>query len=452
MKLRITDCGLRIAAPLVALLVAAIASGAAHAVETNSVYPIDLPTALRLAGAQNLDVLIAREKLREAQGNHEQARQRFFPWVSPAIGYRRHDGNVQDIAGDIFTASKQAYTLGLNLNAQVELGDAMYATLAARKRAEAANEAAEAKRQDAIAAAAAGYFELAKAEAGIAVARESVRIADDYAAQVKRAVDAGIAFKGDAFRADVQKQRNEIALRRALENRSLASARLAQTLRLNPATELVPADANLAPIDLNPQTEALDSLVTRALHARPELRQYALLQESAVAEVKGANRGPWIPTIGAFATVGGLGGGKNDDWGNFGSFGDYGLGVSWRVGPGGLFDRGRQRSADARAEGLLLEAKKQADDVTRQVVDAHTRAASLRDQLATAKQALENAEQLLKLSQERKEFGVGAVLETVQAEQELTRARLDYLTLVAALNTAQYELQRVVGAIDPAAK
>jgi outer membrane protein TolC len=122
------------------------------------------------------------------------------------------------------------------------------------------------------------------------------------------------------------------------------------------------------------------------------------------------------------------------------------------VGPGGLFDRGRQRSADARAEGLLLEAKKQADDVTRQVVEAHTRAASLRDQLATAKQALENAEQLLKLSQERKEFGVGAVLETVQAEQELTRARLDYLTLVAALNTAQYELQRVVGAIDPAAK
>jgi outer membrane protein TolC len=264
---------------------------------------------------------------------------------------------------------------------------------------------------------------------------------------VKRAVDAGIAFKGDAFRADMQKQRNEITLRRAIESRSVASARLAQTLRLNPATELVPADANLAPLELNPGTEALDALVTRALNARPELRQYTLLQESAQAEQKGATKGPWIPTIGAFATVGGLGGGKNDDWGNFGSFGDYGLGVSWRVGPGGLFDRGRQRSADARAEGLLLEAKKQADDVTRQVVEAHTRAASLRDQLATAKRALENAEQLLKLSQERKEFGVGAVLETVQAEQELTRARLDYLTLVAALNTAQYELQRVVGAL-----
>src|SRR5262245_40675198 len=33
---------------------------------TNSVHEIDLPTTLRLAGAQNLDVQIARERLAEA--------------------------------------------------------------------------------------------------------------------------------------------------------------------------------------------------------------------------------------------------------------------------------------------------------------------------------------------------------------------------------------------------
>ena len=35
--------------------------------DTNNLLPIDLPTTLRLAGAQNLDVQLAREKLAEAE-------------------------------------------------------------------------------------------------------------------------------------------------------------------------------------------------------------------------------------------------------------------------------------------------------------------------------------------------------------------------------------------------
>ncbi len=50
---------------------------------TNNVYPIDLPTALRLANAQNLDIQIARERLKEAKANHESAVEQFFPWISP---------------------------------------------------------------------------------------------------------------------------------------------------------------------------------------------------------------------------------------------------------------------------------------------------------------------------------------------------------------------------------
>jgi len=50
---------------------------------TNNVYPIDLPAALRLANAQNLDIQIARERLKEAKANHESAVEQFFPWISP---------------------------------------------------------------------------------------------------------------------------------------------------------------------------------------------------------------------------------------------------------------------------------------------------------------------------------------------------------------------------------
>lgn len=409
-------------------------------------HTIDLATALRLAGAQNLDVQLARERVREAQALHEQARLRFFPWISPSVGYRRHDGNLQDIVGDVFDASKQQYTIGAGLNLQLDLGDALYQSLAARQLARAAEEGAQARRQDTVAAAAAGYLDLARAHAVTGVAAEALRLAQEYAGQVQRAVETGIAFKGDAFRAQVQVEKNHIALRRAQEQQRLAAARLAQTLRLDPTVELIPDEAELAPLTFSEKDIALDSLVVRALAARPELRQFAALQAAARAQQDGARTGPWIPQLGAQALYGGLGGGRNGSTGNFDDTFDFLFGASWRIGPGGIGDRARLRAADARARQSELELEKTRDAVTRQVVEAHTRLHSLADQLALARRALAAAEESFILARERREFGVGAVLETLQAEQELTRAREDYLGAVAEFNRAQFDLRRAIGA------
>jgi outer membrane protein TolC len=43
----------------------------------------------------------------------------------------------------------------------------------------------------------------------------------------------------------------------------------------------------------------------------------------------------------------------------------------------------------------------------------------------------------------------GAVLEAIQAEQDLTHARLDYVNAVAEYNQAQYALERARGALSP---
>ena len=295
--------------------------------------------------------------------------------------------------------------------------------------------------------AAQGYFDLARAQASVGVAREALKISEDYASQVKRAVEAGIAFKGDAFRAEVQSQRNAMQLRAAGEQEQVASAQLAQTLRLNPATQLTPLESELVPLTLVDTSSSMDSLVTRALSARPELRQFVAQAEAAKAARKGAQRGPWIPTVGAQASFGGLGGGRNNDWGNFDDTEDYFLGLSWRIGPGGLFDRSRIRAAEAREKSSGLQSEKVRDDVARQVIESLVRARSLRDQLGSARLALTAAQETLKLSRERKEFAVGAVLETIQAEEELTRVRRDYFTVIAEVNKAQFSLQAALGAL-----
>jgi outer membrane protein TolC len=161
--------------------------------------------------------------------------------------------------------------------------------------------------------------------------------------------------------------------------------------------------------------------------------------------------GPLIPSVGAQVFVGGLGGGSRTSPDRFGESEDYQFTLGWRIGPGGLFDRGRIHAADARLKIADLSGQKLADEVTRQVTETFTRSQSLTDQISTARRAIQAAEETLRLTQQRKEFAVGVVLENIQAEQELTRARLDYLNAVAEFNKAQYALSRALGGVGQAA-
>ena len=212
--------------------------------------------------------------------------------------------------------------------------------------------------------------------------------------------------------------------------------------------ELVPQDGELVPLTLIETNTPLDSLVQQGLRLRPELKQSQALVTAANDAKNGAVYGPLIPSLGAQAFGGGLGGGKNDSTGNFGQSEDYFVSLGWRIGPGGLFDFGRVHANKARLETAKLSGEKVRDEITRQVVESHTRVQSLLDQLATAKQDLATTSETLRLTRERKQFGVGVVLEDIQAQQELTRARADYLNAIADFNKAQYALLKAIGGLQ----
>jgi outer membrane protein TolC len=381
----------------------------------------------------------------EAKAVHSSAIAQFFPWIAPGITYRQHDDKIQDVEGNIIDVNKYSYAPGAALAVQVDIGDALYKSLATKQLAKAADEAFQAQRQDSVLAAAQGYFELAFAQASVGVERQSLDINTDYERQLLHALDAGIAFRGDLLRVTVQKERSQTALRQAVERQRIVAARLAQVLHLDPTIELVAQQSELAPLSLIESNAALDPLVQQSLFSRPELKQSKSLLAASRETKNGATYGPLIPTVGAQGFFGGLGGGRSGVPDSFGPQEDYLLGLSWRVGPGGLFDFTRTRAADSRVRQAEVSQEKLRDELTRQVVEAFTHWQSVDDQLATARRALTAAEEALRLAQQRKEFAVGIVLETIQAEQDLTRARLDYLRAIAEFNKAQYALQKATG-------
>jgi outer membrane protein TolC len=408
--------------------------------------PIDLPTALRLAGAQNLEVQIASQRLSEARARRLSAVLRFLPWLAPGLQYHRHDGRAQAVpAGTVAEGHFQSLAPGITVTVQLALGEAIYGYLAARQTSHASRRALEARRQDATLSAALAYFDLARARALVQVARESLRIAEDYRRELHQAVAAGIAFRGDELRVQAQSERYQIALRRAATEQRVAAASLAQVLRLDPALELVPQEGGLVPLALVDAGARLDELLRRALTQRPELAQSEALVAAARARKIGALYGPLIPRLSAQVFGGGFGGGPDGAAGTFGAAGDYAVGLSWRIGPGGLLDFGRVGASRARLAAAQLRRLKLRDRIATEVVTVLSRVQSLSDEIELARRNLTTASEALRLTRQRKQYGVGAVLEDLQAQQALNQARSDYFVTVAELNKAQYALHRAVG-------
>lgn len=412
------------------------------------VQSIDLPTTLRLAGANNIDLALIREALVQAEAQNDAAALSFIPSLSGGVGYAKHNGAIQDVSGNVIDAYKQLHTTVGGFNSQVNLGDAIFQKLAANRLQSAAEYSVDAGRNITLFAAASAYLDLVSARANMKIAEEAVRISGDYENQLTRAVSIGLANKSDALRVSVQTQSYQVALRQAQEATVAASAKLANILHLNPTTLFAPTDEAVPQITLVPLETTPDALVSEAFDNRPELKASAASIEAADWQKTGSIYGPLIPTVGAQALYGDINGGRRGLPSNSGGAQDYALMFNWKVGPGGLFDFSRIDYAQSKLDQGKLNDAKLRDNVGRQVVQTFEGVRSAFDQLQLTKKNVELAEQSLQLSQGRKEFGVATVLEVIQAQKDLVQARASYVRSTTAYAEGQYALAQAVGRIS----
>lgn len=407
--------------------------------------PIDLPTVLKLAGAQGIDVEIAEAKLREARAAADSSTWALFPTISPGVGYRNHTGQAQSFAGPVSEVGKESVTAGATLFLSLDLGEAVYRRLAAKQTAQAAEHGLVAQRQQTVLQATLAYFDLTKSHHAVALLEDSVKTAKDYHAQIGKAVQLGLAFKGDEIRAFAQVSRLELRLRQAQDQRRADAARLAQLLRLKITEGLLPADDRPLPLTLADSRRKLDELVKGALAKRPELMEAGALHDAAQHQDDAARYAPLYPTLGAQVFAGGLGGSTSSARRDFANSTDTYVTLSWKLGAGGLFDGARTSGAEARLRQAQLTETKTRDEVIRQVVEAQSHVTYLGQQLKIAEEGVRSAEQGYKLSLARKQFAVGIVLEALQSQQDLIQARLDYAGTVGELNKAQVRLKTAAG-------
>lgn len=413
--------------------------------------PIDLPTALRLADSANPTVNLARARVEEAFARLREAQVLWLPNIDAGPAYQRHDGQIQNSRGEVFSVSKSNFFIGGGVAMRFETGDALFGPLVARQLVRAQVAAARAVNDNVGLDVALTYLDLVQVYGQLAVNAETLANAEEMLRNAASAQEAG---KGKTP-ADAPRARTEVELRREerriLETRAAqVSARLAQLLLLRPTVDLRPADPAVVPVSLVPPDTPLDDLVATGLVNRPELARDQALVGAAVARWRQARFRPLLPRLEATYLAGDFGGGTNDELGNWNGRGDGTLQAVWELRNFGLGDAARVRAERALVDQANFRVTESQAQVAAEVSAAAKEVRTRLRAIAHAQEAVRQAEETWRILVQSA-FGLAGrelrfdPLEPLLAEQALATARTQYLNEVIEYNKAQFRLYVALG-------
>ncbi|WP_406698907.1 TolC family protein [Singulisphaera sp. Ch08] len=435
------------------------------------IQPIDLPSALRLAGANDLDIAIAREQVSLAIAELQQAQVQWLPSLYIGPNWIRHDGQAQVVEGQVRTISKSSLFLGATaaagssvsgpvpaggpaqvsgLTSILRFSDALFEPLAARQVVDARRAGIQAATNDALLGVAEAYMDAQLAAGRLAIAREAATNAETLSNLTASYARTGAGLDADYRRSLAERNRQRKNVEVAVGEIELASTELIRRTRLDPRLVVAPVEPPETVLRLVPETCSIDALIITALRSRPELAEVQALVQATLIRLKQAKLRPFIPSLAFRYSGGGFGGGANSFFGDFNSRSDADVNLYWELQNLGFADRAIAKQRAAQQRTANLELLKVQDRIAAEVVRAEKERIASSRQMEEAGRALPEAQESLTLNLTNIRRGAGLPgaprpIEVLQPIQALAQARADYLDSVLAHNRAQFRLYRALG-------
>jgi len=180
---------------------------------------------------------------------------------------------VQNVEGNIINTDKESYTVGPTLNAQVDLGEAIYKNLASKQLVKAAASGFEAQQQESLSMPllpiliwhAQRLPSPLRPKHGASHRNTSIKLSG-LSKRVSLSKATLCALRSNS-------RKNLLVLRQADEHQRIAAARFVQVLHLDPGLELVTAKSELLPLQIVNTNTSLETLITKALASHPDIAQ-----------------------------------------------------------------------------------------------------------------------------------------------------------------------------------
>ena len=431
--------------------------------------PIDLGSALRLAGVENPELLLARQRVTEATALRQFAAAQALPNLNVGTNYDAHRGVLQQSSGSILKVDRDSLYLGLGasavgsgtvnipgLNYNLNVGTAWYGLLTARQRVTTAGAVADAVRNDVLLRVYLAYLDLLRAEGRRAIASKNRGEAAELARLTDVYAKAGQGRKADADRAAVELRRRDADLTQTEADTLTASARLCQFLNLDPSTRLKPVDGWVVPAPLVPDPVSLAELLAISLLQRPELAARRSEVREMLYELSLAKVLPFSPNVILGFSAGGFGGGSNlistppsvvtgPRFSSLDGRSDFDAAVFFTFRNLGVGNVALVRAADSRVKQTRLRELETLNLVRAQVAESHARVAARFLQLDSAEKAVKAATDAYDADLIRIKSPAGLPLEVIDSLRLLGRARYDYLETIIDYNRAQVQLWIALG-------
>lgn len=422
---------------------------------------VDLNTALRVAGVQNPDLMIARQRVVEAVAMRQVAAAAFLPNLNYGTNYDSHTGVLQQSNGNILSVNRSAVYVGAGSNAVAagtvnipgvllsgNLADSLFAYLVSRQVIVEREATTLAVRNQQFLRVCQAYSELLRAEGRRAIALQ-VR---DEADRVYRLVAAYVKV-GQAKQSDGDRFATELAKRQADVQRydgdiGVASARLCEVMNVDPSIRLHPTDAWVVPAGVVPPQVQLPELIAVGLLRRPELAERRAVIQQAMYSLQGSKVLPFSPTYLVGFSAGGFGGGSNLVLPAFGAMGarsDFDAVAYWTLRNLGVGNVALIKAANARLKTTQLQEIAVMDRVRAEVAEAYARSHAQFNIISTTEQAVRSSTDGFREDLLRAEGAVGLPIEAVDSLRLLADSRYEYLNSIIDFNLAEFALYVAMG-------
>lgn len=447
-------------------LVASILDGGAR--------PIDLASALQLAGVQNPELLLARERVVEAVARRQLAAAQLLPDLHAGSNFDNHNGPLQRANGSILKVNRNALYVGFGANAvgagtvnipgvawDVNLSRAVFGILAGGQIVRQREFASAAARNEVLLRVATAYLDLLRAEGRRALslqtrdeAREVARVTANYA-------QVGQGRQADADRAATELEQRNAEVLRAEEDILTASARLCQLLGLDPSCRLHAVEGCVVPAAIVPEAIPLCELIAVALTQRPELGERRAAIRAALLQLKEMKLLPFSPNILVGYSYGAFGGGSNlasegivqpdrsvlrqPRFDSFAGRQDLDAVVYWTARNLGLGNLALTRLAKSNFRSEELRETEVLDRVRTEVAVAYAAAHARFAQIETAERAVESSRNAFRQDLLRTRNREGLPIEVMDSLRLLGRSRYAYLDAIIDYNRAQFALYVALG-------
>jgi outer membrane protein TolC len=435
------------------------------------VQPIDLANALRLGGANAIDIAVARQQVNRAMALLSQARSLWLPSLFYGPTWYRADGQVQTVNGPVQSVHRSSLFIGgtaalansfpapspgtgyppLNsLSGTLRLSDAIFGPMAARRVVNANRAGVQTAINNTLLQVTEAYFDLQWATGRLAIAREAAANAEALSQITGAFAEAGQGLEADHRRTLAELKRRRREVQQIGGELVTASANLVRLLVLEPGSVLAPVEPPECTIQLIPDDVPFEDLVIQGMQARPELANAQELLEAARLRLKQARLRPFTPSLALAESAGGFGGGPNAFFGNFGRRNDVAASMFWDLRGLGFMDLGVMRQRAAEHETARLEQIRVQTQVVSDVTSAFGVRQAAARQIEEARQTLVEALNSLELNFVNIRHGTELPratrpIEVLQPIQALAQARFDYLDSVLTYNRSQFRLKRAVG-------